>query len=122
MCHTLELLSPTIKTSDDDDRIWLFLGHVFVAVRHALQKDPKLEAYVSTEDEFKENLVNHEKEFINLLRETARKESWRELLNNGTSFLRFDLKCSDRVLSLDVFRNKKVPKENLSEAAVNGAQ
>lgn len=71
--------------------------------------------------------IDDEPGFVDLLGKMAKEGSWRELLasEHGTSSLCFDLKCSHRVLSPDVFRKKKKvreaksPTENLSEA---GAQ
>jgi hypothetical protein len=122
MCKKLERL---IRTDDDDD--WV-LNTVFVALRDALEEDPNRKARLANEDQFKENVKKEgEQQFINLLRDIAKKESWRDLLQNGTSFLYFDLKCSDRVLSPDVFLNKDFvdpaqPQWRLSSASEIGAR
>ncbi len=125
MCKRLER---TIRPDDDDHWIRRSLGNVWFTVRNALEEDPNLKARLASEDQFKENVKkNDEQQFINLLRDIAKKESWRDLLQNGTSFLYFDLKCSDRVLSPDVFLNKNFvdptqPKWRLSEASEIGAR
>jgi hypothetical protein len=125
MCKYLERY---IRTDDDDDWIRQSLVNIFVTVREALQEDPKLKARLANEAQFKENVKKEgEQQFINLLRDIAKKESWRDLLQNGTSFLYFDLKCSDRVLSPDVFLNSNFAdpakrKWRLSEASEIGAR
>jgi hypothetical protein len=125
MCEDLERI---IRPGDNDARIRRFLGNIWFTVRHALQEDPNLKARLASEDQFKENVKqNDEQQFVNLLRDIAKKESWRDLLQNGTSFLYFDLKCSDRVLSPDVFLNKDFvdsaqPQWRLSSASEIGAR
>jgi len=125
MCRHLER---NITTDDDDDWIRQSLGQVFVAVRNALQEDPNLKARLASEAQFNENVKKEgEQQFINLLRDIAKKESWRDLLQNGTSFPYSDLECSDRVLSPDVFLNSNFadpsqPKWSLSEASEIGAR
>ena len=125
MCEGLEHL---IRPGDDDAWIRRFLVNVFVTVRDALQEDPNLKARLANEDQFKENVKKKdEQQFINLLRDIARKESWRDLLQNGTSFLYFDLMCSDRVLSPEVFVNSNFvdptqPQWSLSSASEIGAR
>jgi hypothetical protein len=127
MCENLELFSHIIKTGDDA-RIRRSLGHVWFTVRRALQEDPNLKARLASEDQFKENVKqNDEQQFIDLLRDIAKKQSWRDLLQNGTSFLYFDLECSDRILSPDVFLNKDFvdptqPQWRLSSASEIGAR
>jgi hypothetical protein len=106
------------------------LDFVWVAVRDALQEDPNLKARLANENQFKENVKKKdEQQFINLLRDIAKKESWRDLLQNGTSFLYFELKCSqaDRVLSPEVFLNNNFvdptqPQWGLSSASEIGAR
>jgi hypothetical protein len=125
MCKNLERL---IRTDDDDDCVLEFLDYVFFAVRNALQEDPNRKARLANEDQFKENVKKEgEQQFINLLRDIAKKGSWRDLLPNRTSFSYFNLKCSDRVLSPDVFLNKDFvdptqPRCSLSSASEIGAR
>jgi hypothetical protein len=125
MCKQVER---AIRPDDDDDWIRQSLGYVFLALRDALQEDPNRKARLASEDQFKENVKKKdEQQFINLLRDIAKKESWRDLLQNGTSFLYFDLECSDRVLSPDVFLNKDFvdptqPQWRLSSASEIGAR
>jgi len=112
----------------DDDCIRESLDMVFFAVSHALQEDSNLKARLANDDQFNKNVKKKdEQQFINLLRDIAKKGSWRDLLQNGTSFLYFDLKCSDRVLSPDVFFNNDFvdptqPQWSLSEASEIGAR
>jgi len=125
MCENLDRI---IRPGDDDARIRRSLGLVFVAVCDALAEDPNRKARLANRDQFEENVKKEgEQQFINLLRDIAKKESWRDLLQNGTSFLYSDLKCSDRVLSPDVFLNKNFvdpsqPKWRLSETSEIGAR
>jgi hypothetical protein len=125
MCKQVER---SIRPEDDDDWIRQSLGLVFAAVRNALAEDPNRKACLASEDQFKKNVKKKdEQQFINLLRDIAKKESWRDLLQNGTSFLYFDLECSDRILSPDVFLNKDFvdptqPQWRLSSASEIGAR
>ena len=125
MCKKLERL---IRTDDDDDCVLESLDIVFVSVRNALQEDPNRKARLANEDQFKENVKKEgEQQFFNLLRDIAKKGSWRDLLPNRTSFSYFNLKCSDRVLSPDVFLNKDFidptqPRCSLSSASEIGAR
>ncbi len=125
MCENLDR---NIRPGDDDARIRRSLGYVFVAVCDALAEDPNRKARLANRDQFEENVKqNDEQQFINLLRDIAKKGSWRDLLPNRTSFSYFNLKCSDRVLSPDVFLNKDFvdptqPQCSLSSASEIGAR
>ena len=83
MCKTLHSI---IKPGDDDARILEAFRVVFLVVRGALEEDPNLKARLANEDQFNENVKQKdEQQFINLLRDIVTKESWRDLLQNGTS-------------------------------------
>ena len=84
-----------LSADDDYDEIRDILGLVSVIVRDALAEDPNLKPRLVNENQFKENVNNvGEQQFINLLKDIAKKGSWQDLPQNGTSFLYFDLKCS----------------------------
>jgi hypothetical protein len=104
------------------------LEYVFLTVKQALFDDPKTENYLASPEEFLQNVRQKgETEFIDLLKDMAEKKSWRDLLENGTSFLSSTLERSDHLLSPDVFR-KRVPESlnqpqwSLSPASQDGAQ
>ena len=101
---------------------------VWGAVKRALRNHPKMEKYLASLEEFLQNVrQKSEKEFIDLLKDMAKKKTWRDLLENGTSFLSSTLERSDHLLSTDVFW-KRVPESldqpqwNLSPASQHGAQ
>jgi hypothetical protein len=127
MCEDLELFSHIMKTGDGA-RIKRSLHMVFAIVCDALEEDPNLKARLANKAQFIENVEKEgEQQFFNLLRDIAKKGSWRELLQNSTSFSYFNLKCSDRVLSPDVFLNSNFaeptkPKWRLSSASEIGAR
>ena len=77
-----------IQATDRDDYIKKRLQFVLLAVNEALSDDPKMKKYLASPDEFLQNVTQKgEKEFIDLLKDMAKKKSWRDLLENGTSFL-----------------------------------
>jgi len=85
MCKSLKPLSPIIKTGDDAS-IHALLALVFLTVCNALKEDSNLKARLADKGQFEENVKkNNEQQFFNLLRDIAKKESWRDLLQNGTS-------------------------------------
>ena len=84
--------------------------------------------YLASLEEFLQNVrQKSEKEFIDLLKDMAKKKTWRDLLENGTSFLSSTLERSDHLLFPDVFW-KRVPESldqpqwSLSPASQDGAQ
>ena len=106
MCEDLER---NVKISDDDARIRRSLKYVWHAVNHALAKDPSMSTLLANKEEFQQNVKQKgEQQFIELLRDIAEKNSWRDLLENGTFFLSFDLERSDHLLSLDVFLKRNL--------------
>ena len=104
------------------------MGIVFVTVYNALQEDLNIKACLANNDQFEENVKKKdEQQFINLLRDITKKESWQDLLQNGISFLYFNLKCSDRILSPDMFLNSNFidptqPQWSLTEASKIGVR
>jgi hypothetical protein len=119
MCKQVEC---AIRPDDDDDWIHQSLGHVFLALCDPLQEDLNRKARLANEDQLKENINKAgEQQFINLLKDIAKKKSWQDLLQNGTSFLYFDLKCSDCVLSPDVFLNKDFIDPTQSQCSLSSA-
>ena len=125
MCEGLER---NVKISDDDARIRRSMNAVWIIVKDALAKDLSMSTLLANQEEFQQNVKQKgEQQFIDLLRDTAEKNSWRDLLENGTSFLSFDPERSDHLLSPDVFlkRNLEDPDQSqwsLSPASVDGAQ
>jgi hypothetical protein len=123
-----ETLGRFIKATDSDNSIKNRLEYVFLAVKKALLNDPKMEKYLASPEEFLQNVrQKSEEEFIGLLKDMAKKKSWRDLLENGTSFLSFTLERSDHLLSPDVFRKRVTESLNqsqwsLSPASQDGAQ
>ena len=130
--ESLQLMSTqlerAIQPGDDDVYIRRSLGTVWINVNHALAKDPGMTTRLASKEEFEQNVQqNGEQQFITLLRDVAKKHSWRNLLENGTSFISFVLRRSDHLLSLDVFlkRNLEYPYKsqlNRSPASKDGAQ
>jgi len=86
MCKKLELI---IQPDDDDDSI---LGVVWFFVNKALKEGPILKPRLADEGEFRGNVQKYgEKQFIDLLKDMAKKKNWGDLLENRTSFLSSDL-------------------------------
>jgi len=86
MCKKLEL---NIQPGDDDDSI---LGDVWTYVNKALKEDPILKTRLADEGEFQENVQKYgEKQFIDLLKDMAKKKNWGDLLEHRTSILSSDL-------------------------------
>jgi hypothetical protein len=120
MCKQLER---NIQPDDDDDSIQDSLGNVWVNVNKALKEDPILKARLADQNEFQENIKNEgEGKFIELLKDMAKKKNWRDLLENGPSFLPPDLKRSNRGLSPDVFLKQLDLGWNMTPASMNGAK
>jgi len=122
MCKKLERL---IQPGDDNDSI---LDDVWTYVNKALKEDPILKARLADEGEFQENVQKYgEKQFIDLLKDMAKKKNWEDLLENRTSFLSSDLSALI-VLSIGVFLKQipsdesNPPKSKWSELSKNGAQ
>jgi hypothetical protein len=85
-----EVLSDIILPTSEDDRIQRRLRIVWYIVHEALsQDDETMNTRLADEGQFLEN-VNEigMGSFIHLLRDMARRQSWRDLLENGTYCLR----------------------------------
>ena len=128
LCEDLQVLVELVINSNyDAARLRRSLGTIWFNVNETLTEDPVLKTRLANQKEFQENVkIKGEKKFIELLKDTAKKKNWRDVLENRTSFLSSHLKRSDRVLSLAVFF-KQVPsdesnfKSMWSEASENGA-
>jgi len=80
-----EVLDDIIIPTSEDDRIQRHLGTVWFAVHEALSQDETKNTRLADEAQFLENVNEIGKEpFINLLRNMARRQYWRDLLENGT--------------------------------------
>jgi hypothetical protein len=90
---------------NDDRTVTLrSLDTAWSIVCEALCLDPALKGRLASNDEFQENVKrNGQEHFINLLRDTARRESWRGNLKNGTFLFSFDLRRSDHIPWLEIF-------------------
>jgi hypothetical protein len=81
---------------------------------------------LADEDGFKKNVQTYgEKQFIDLLKDMAKKKNWQDLLENGTSSLSSGLKPSNRGLSQDVFLKPEEREErgwNTTPASMDGAK
>jgi hypothetical protein len=83
VCKQLERY---ILPGDDDNSIREDLNIVWIVVHDALSQAQTLRARLADQDEFQENVQKYgEKEFIELLRDMAKRKNWRDLLENGTS-------------------------------------
>jgi hypothetical protein len=116
---------------NDDEDAQEVLDYVWIVIHHTLSKllkDQMLGTHLADLAEFRENLKKAgKKKFINLLKDIAKRKSWWELLKNSTSFVLFDLKQSDCILSPDLFfmHDHPVPPRpmwGLSNASKAGAQ
>ena len=112
----------------DDIEVELFevlMEQLLVIVKPAFTKMKK---YLPSLEEFLQNIrQKDEKEFMGLLKDMAKKNSWRDLLENGTSSLSSTLERSSHLLSPDVFRKQNPkrlnkPQWSLSSASQDGAQ
>jgi hypothetical protein len=81
-----------IQPDASDKVILRSLNVVWISVNEALQEDPSLKTRLADKDEFRGNVEKYgEKQFIELLRDMAKKKNWGDLLDNRTSFLSFVL-------------------------------
>jgi hypothetical protein len=94
----------------NDEYIKRHLGSIFHAVKEALlDDDRKMEKNLVSTEGFLQNVRQKgEKEFIDLLKDMAEKKSWRDLFENGTSFLSSTLERSDDLLQ--TYYGSKFPK------------
>ena len=124
-----QCLQRIIQPDDSDKVVLRALGTVWFNVNEALKEDPILKTRLADKDEFQKNVQKYgEKQFIDLLKDIAKKTNWGDLLENCTSSLSSDLKPSDRVLSLAVFLRQtpsdesNSPESKYSEVSKIGAQ
>jgi hypothetical protein len=90
MCKKLER---NIQPGDDDDSIQDSLNTVRSIVDDALQEDPSLKTRLADKDEFRGNVQKYgEKQFIDLLKDMAKKKNWGDLLENRKCFISSDFK------------------------------
>jgi hypothetical protein len=78
-------LNRAIQPDDTDHNIRQGLVLIWASVRAALLKDQRLRLRIANEDEFKGKAGDPQ--FIDLLKDIAKRQSWRELLENGAPFL-----------------------------------
>jgi hypothetical protein len=73
-----------IYPEDDNTLIKGILGVVWVIVRDALKSNKTLEGHLATSKQFQDNVKRKgESQFIDLLRDTAKRRAWHELFENG---------------------------------------
>jgi hypothetical protein len=109
-----------IQSSLSNDRI---LCHVWISVHDALKRDQTLRTRLANQDEFKENVKKSgEDQFIDLLKDIAKRRSWRELLENSTSFPASHHKHPNDGPSPDVFLMQQKSTWNLASASMNGVR
>ena len=86
--HFCQALAALSQTSSEPDYIQDFLPVVWALVNKYLKQDPNLRSRLAGLEEFEENVKEKgEQQFIDLLKDMAKKENWQGLLENGTSFL-----------------------------------
>ena len=109
----------------EDGEVEQCLVFILISVKPAFTKMKK---YLPSSEEFLQNVrQDGEKAFFGLLKDMAKKKSWRDLLENGISFLSSTLERSGHLLSPDVFRKRNPERLNqsqwsLSPASQDGAQ
>ena len=82
MCETLGRL---VRPDDDDAKIRYSLRCVWITVEEALSEDPEVIERLANRDEFKANVEYvGEKKVIELLRDTAKKGSWLDIIEHST--------------------------------------
>jgi hypothetical protein len=85
LCQNLEL---DVRPTYSDDLIQQRLAMTWFTVNQALSKDKSLRPRLANQDQFKKNLDKiGELSFVKLLKDIARKQSWRDLLEHGTYIL-----------------------------------
>jgi len=97
-------LERNIKLADEDAHILLFLNSIWFTVHRALSEDKILSPRLANQAQFRANVDKiGETSFIKLLKDTASRKSYQDLIENGTSFLASDLKHPNCVLFPEVF-------------------
>jgi hypothetical protein len=83
LCQDLDIdVCPTYS----DDLIRRRLGRIWFTVNQALSKDKSLHPHLANQDQFRKNLDKiGEMSFVELLKDIARRQSWRDLLEHGTN-------------------------------------
>jgi hypothetical protein len=80
-----ETLGRLVRPGDDDDRIRRDLAPVRLVVQLTLSEDPEVIESLADSDEFEANVKDEgEKDVIELLRDTAKKGSWLDIIENST--------------------------------------
>ena len=93
--ESCEALGNIIRPEYDNSRIQRSLGHVWMAIRIALEKDPKLEGHLADIKEFLANVKRKgEPKFIDSLKDMAESGIWAGLFEDGM-FSSFDPKHFD---------------------------
>jgi hypothetical protein len=120
-----KLLERFVNDCDDDDgdAIQAYLGTIWIIVHRALEEDPDLSIRRVDEEEFLKNIGEYgEAQFLHLLRDMAKRQSWRDLFGNGmiSIVVVSDLDFSNHGPSSAVFLKK--PEWSLTPALMNGAQ
>lgn len=128
--NAADSLKRNISFKDNNKILKSQLEIVWVIVKGALKKDPKLSERLANEKEFRDNVTRKgENPFIDSLRamaansDTQGSKAWEELFEDGTSFiLLFVFKHSDCILCLDVFLKKPpAPNVDISHKAVSSS-
>lgn len=85
--HMCDALGKNVRPDDDDAEIQGSLSLVWVIIKDALSEDLEVIERLADEDEFKANVKEEgEKKVIELLRDTAKKGSWLDIIENSTYF------------------------------------
>jgi hypothetical protein len=99
-----ERLAYIFNPGEDETEIRRSPVIAWAIVQEALSLDLTLRGRLANDVEFRENVKrNGQEQFMNLLRDTAWRGSWRDFLKNGTFLFSFDLRCSDHVPWLEIF-------------------
>jgi hypothetical protein len=76
-----ELLERKIVPEDPND---MFLWEIWLFVYATLSRCPELSGVIANREEYDDNVKRQgEEEFLELVRDSARRNSWRDLLRNG---------------------------------------
>ncbi|KAF8494429.1 hypothetical protein F5888DRAFT_658191 [Russula emetica] len=82
-----EILGRLVRPYDDDAKIQYSLRFAWLTVEEALSEDPEVIKCFADRDEFEVNVEHEgEKEVIELLRDTAKKGSWLDIIENRIFF------------------------------------
>jgi len=84
-----KFLETDVLPTSSDDWIRCRLAITWFTVNDALLKDKSLRPHLANQEQFRKNLDKiGELSFIKLLKDIARRQSWQDLLEHGTYFLR----------------------------------